>query len=202
MAYSSDPRPAVTLPHGGFFSAFAEDKIAAPPSAVYKALLDTSKYGQWNDFVTHVTINKRPESESESQDTQLKKDMVMTFTVHMTPTMTTSSKELVTQVDDCPTDSAPGHVTRIRWIMANKETFTPKFIIAAERVNEIEDLGDGTCIYRSWETFGGLAARIVKWKFGHSLQKNFEDWVAGLQRYVEEEEKQKRERKAAIELAA
>ncbi|KAH0100731.1 hypothetical protein KCU84_g9869, partial [Aureobasidium melanogenum] len=95
MAYSSDPRPAVTLPHGGFFSAFAEDKIAAPPSAVYKALLDTSKYGQWNDFVTHVTINKRPESESESQDTQMKKDMVMTFTVHMTPTMTTSSKELV-----------------------------------------------------------------------------------------------------------
>ncbi|KAG9950353.1 hypothetical protein KCU85_g3661, partial [Aureobasidium melanogenum] len=202
MAYSLNPRPAVTLPHGGFFSAFAEDKIAAPPSAVYKALLDTSKYGQWNNFVTKVTIDKQPESGSAPQDTQLKKDMVMTFTVRMSATMTTHSKELVTQIDDCPTDSAPGHITCIRWIMANKESFAPKFIIAAERVNEIEDLGDGTCIYRSWETFGGLAARIVKWKFGHSLQKNFEDWVAGLQRYVEEEEKKKMERKAAVELAA
>ncbi|KAK6004973.1 hypothetical protein QM012_007752 [Aureobasidium pullulans] len=202
MTDPNTPRPALTLPGGGYFSAFAEARIAAPPSAVYKTLLDTSSYGRWNNFVTAVKIKKRPESESEPHDVYLKKDMIMTFTVHMTPSLNTSSKELVTQVDDYPSDSAPGHITCIRWIMANKESFTPKFILAAERVNEIEDLGDGTCIYRSWETFGGLAARIVKWKFGESLQGNFKDWVSGLQQYVEEQEKQKKERQAAVELAA
>ncbi|CAD0087231.1 unnamed protein product [Aureobasidium mustum] len=198
----STPRPAVSLPGGGYFSAFAEARVAAPPSAVYKALVDTSLIGKWNNFVSSVTIDKRPGSESEPHDAHMKKDMVMTFTVHMTPSLTTSSKELVTQVDDCPSDSTPGHITCIRWIMANKENFTPKFFLAAERVNEIEDLGDGTCIYRSWETFGGLAARIVKWKFGQSLQKNFEDWVTGLQKYVEEQQKQKAERENAVEMAA
>lgn len=202
MTDPSTPRPALTLPGGGYFSAFGEARIDAPPSAVYKALVDTSAWGQWNNFVPSVTISKSPESESESHDARMKKDMVMTFTVNMTPSMTTSSKELVTQIDDCPSDSTPGHITCIRWIMANKESFTPKFIIAAERVNEIEDLGDGTCIYRSWETFGGLAARIVKWKFGQALQKNFDDWATGLQQYVEEQEKRKRERQAAVELAA
>lgn len=202
MTDLSTPRPALTLPGGGYFSAFAEARIAAPPSAVYKALVDTSIWGQWNKFVPSVTINKRSESELDSHDARMKKDMVMTFTVNMTPSMTTSSKELVIQVDDCPSDSASGHITCIRWIMANKENFTPKFVLAAERVNEIEDLGDGTCIYRSWETFGGLAARIVKWKFGQGLQKNFEDWAAGLQQYVEEQEKRKREQQAAVELAA
>ena len=90
----------------------------------------------------------------------------------------------------------------MRWIMGNKENYTPKFFLAAERVNEIEDLGDGTCIYRSWETFGGLAARIVKWKFGQVLQERFEHWVTGLQQYVEEREKRAREQKTAVEMPA
>lgn len=202
MATSDILRPAVSMPEGGFFSVYAEATVAAPPSAVYKTLIDTSTYGDWNNFVSSVAINKRPESDSVSQDALLKKDMVMTFTVHMSPTSTTQSKELVLQVDDCPSTPELGKKTVVRWIMANKENYTPKFFLAAERVNEIEDLGDGTCIYRSWETFGGLAARIVKWKFGQGLQKNFEHWVTGLQQYVEEREKRAREQKTAVEMPA
>lgn len=203
MADLSILRPAITMPEGGFFSVYAEAKVAAPPSAVYKTLVDTSTYGKWNTFVSAVAINKHPGPESESHDTLLKKDMIMTFTVHMSPTSATQSKELVLQVDDCPSSPpTPGKITTIRWIMANKENYTPKFFLAAERVNEIEDLGDGTCIYRSWETFGGVAARIVKWKFGQGLQKNFEHWVGGLQQYVEEKEKGRNEQKDAVEMAA
>ncbi|KAI4726705.1 hypothetical protein E4T49_05533 [Aureobasidium sp. EXF-10728] len=200
MSGPSAPRPTITIPNGGFFSVFAEATVQAPPSAVYNALVDTALIGQWNTFVSAVAINKRPEADSQSNDTLMKKDMVMTFTVHMTPSLTTASKELVIQVDDCPSGFEKGRITCIRWIMANKENFTPKFFLAAERVNEIEDLGDGTCIYRSWETFGGLAARIVKWKFGDSLQKNFEHWVEGLQKYVEEKEKLAKDRSNAVEM--
>lgn len=195
-------RPAITMPGGGFFSVYAEATVAAPPSAVYKTLVDTSTYGNWNKFVSSVVINKRPASDSNTTDAFLKKDIIMTFTVHMSPTMTTQSKEHVIQVDDCPTTPTPGKVTTIRWIMANKENYTPKFFLAAERVNEIEDLGDGTCTYRSWETFNGLAARIVKWKFGEGLQKNFENWVSGLKEYVEEREKRVNEQKNAVEMPA
>lgn len=191
------------MPGGGFFSAYAEVTVAAPPSAVYKTLVDTSTYGDWNSFVSSVAINKRPASDSNSNDAFLQKDMLMTFTVHMSPTMTTQSKEHVIQVDNCPsTTPSSGKITTIRWIMANKENYTPKFFLAAERVNEIEDLGDGTCIYRSWETFGGLAARIVKWKFGEGLQKNFEHWVNGLKEYVEEREKRAKEQRNAVEMPA
>jgi hypothetical protein len=200
MADLSVVRPAITMPEGGFFSVYAEATVAAPPSAVYKTLVDTSTYGKWNTFVSSVAINKRPDS--DVQDALLKKDMIMTFTVHMSPTSITQSKEHVLQVDDCPSVPSPGKKTIIRWIMANKENYTPKFFLAAERVNEIEDLGDGTCIYRSWETFGGLAARIVKWKYGQFLQKNFEHWVTGLQQYVEEQEKRAGEQKNAVEMAA
>jgi hypothetical protein len=200
MAVLSIVRPAITMPEGGFFSVYAEATVAAPPSAVYKTLVDTSTYGKWNTFVSSVAINKRPDS--DVQDALLKKDMIMTFTVHMSPTSTTQSKEHVLQVDDRPSVPSPGKKTVIRWIMANKENYTPKFFLAAERVNEIEDLGDGTCIYRSWETFGGLAARIVKWKYGQFLQKNFEHWVTGLQQYVEEQEKRAGEQKNAVEMAA
>ncbi|KAI5271457.1 hypothetical protein E4T47_05131 [Aureobasidium subglaciale] len=202
VADPSTPRPTPTIPNGGFFSAFAETKIAASPAAVYKALIDTSIWGDWNDFVSSVTITKRPSTSPESGDAIMKKDMVLSFQVNMTSSMSTTSKELVTHVDECPTGTQLGHITRINWVMDNKGNFAPKFILTAERVNEIEDLGDGTCIYRSWETFAGFAARIVKWKFGQALQKNFDNWATGLRQYVEEQDKKARERDAAIELPA
>ncbi|KEQ88375.1 hypothetical protein M438DRAFT_82129 [Aureobasidium pullulans EXF-150] len=170
MADTSTPRPTPTIPSGGFFSAYAEATVTAPPSTVYNALIDTSIWGDWNSFVPSVTIVKRSDDEADSIDPGLKKDMVLSFEVN--------------------------------WIMDNKGSFTPKFILVAERVNEIEDLGDGTCIYRSWETFSGLAARIVKWKFGQALQKNFENWVTGIKQYAQEQEQRAKDRDAAVELPA
>jgi hypothetical protein len=181
---------------------FAEATISAPPSAVYMALLDTSTWADWNTFVPSVTINKRPSTSSETVDTRLQKDMALSFHVNMTSTMTTTSKELVTQVDKVPSTLQPGQTTRVIWIMDNKSSMTPRFLLSAERVNEIEDLGDGTCVYRSWETFGGILAHIVKWKFEQTLQKNFQDWVVGLQQYIQNKERTPGERDAAIEMSA
>ena len=109
----------------------------------------------------------------------------MTFHVSMTPTFNTVSREVVSQVDAPPTDSDPaGTVTRICWTFANN-VLVPAFMLHAERVNEIERCEDGTCKYRSWETFGGPYARLVKWSYEKPLQGKFEDWVRDLKAYVE-----------------
>ena len=62
----------------------------------------------------------------------------------------------------------------------------PSFLMHAERVNEIEQLADGTCTYRTWETFAGPVARVVRWKYESVLQARFEDWVRDLKAFVEE----------------
>lgn len=120
----------------------------------------------------------------------------MTFKVSMTKHVSTVSKEIVSQLDplkiakDDSNDSeqqspSQNPVTRIGWVMDNTGMMTPSFLMKAERVNEIEDLGDGTTLYRTWETFGGPAAHFVKWKYEQTLRDRFEDWVADLKKYVE-----------------
>lgn len=203
MAESSTaPRPTPAIPTGGLFSPFAEVTVSAPPSAVYDALIDTSKWGEWNNFVPSVTITKHPSSIPKSSDARMTKDMFMTFKVNMSSSVSTVSKEIVTQVDEPPTASHLKNITRVCWVMNNSGMLTPKFLLSAERVNEIEDLGDGTCIYRSWETFAGPFARIVKWKYEQTLETNFQKWATGLQQYVEAKEKQARDKEAAVELPA
>lgn len=72
----------------------------------------------------------------------------------------------------------------------------------AERVNEIEDRGDGTCTYRTWETFGGPVARLVKWKYEAILKERFKDWAKDLKGYVERKEAIRQQRGAAVEMPA
>lgn len=193
---SSAPRPSPNIPHGGIFSPYASSTIAAPATAVYTALLDTSTWPSWNTFVPSAEITSHPSSSSPSStlDTPttspiLAKGTHMTFTVHLTPTSTTSSKELVFQIDPPPPSSPglspKGTVTRICWTLDNRASLTPTWLLRADRVNEIEDLGDGTCVYRTWETFAGPVAWIVKRAYGGQLQERFEDWVRDLKGFVE-----------------
>jgi len=58
-------------------------------------------------------------------------------------------------------------------------------MLAAERVNEIEVAEDGTCLYRTWQSFTGPYARIVKWKFGQALDDRLDDWTRELKAYAE-----------------
>lgn len=89
-------------------------------------------------------------------------------------------------------------VTRIRWNLHNASIMTPGWVIRAERVNEIEELeGDEGTEYRTWEAFGGLAARKVKSKYESVLQERFSDWCRDLKKYVEEGQQQHQQQKDA-----
>jgi len=185
-------KATTTIPDGGLFSAFGEIDINASPSIVYRALVDTTQWPKWSTFVPSVTIDKQPDEHKSSTD--LHEGTVMTLHVQMTSSFRTPSKERVNIVQGPPTNAsdAAGTVYRLCWINESN-VLVPRFMLAAERVNEIEVRGDGTCLYRSWETFAGPYARIVKWKFEQTLSQRFDDWVRDLKKYAEGVAKEQRE---------
>lgn len=197
---STSPRATPTISSGGLFSPYATAHINASPQTVYDALVDAAGWKQWNTFVPSVTV-KPPSGSTDTNNIQ--QHASMTFKVTMSYGNNTVSKEYVNILDPRPgTTSRKGSITRICWILDNKSLLTPRFLMHAERVNEIEDCGDGTCIYRTWETFGGAVARIVKWKYESLLKERFKDWVKDLKGYVEKNEAIKNERSSAIEMPA
>ncbi|GAB7347090.1 hypothetical protein MBLNU459_g3221t1 [Dothideomycetes sp. NU459] len=199
---SSHPRATPTIQSGGIFSPYSSSTIQAPAQAVYEAIIKTSDYSEWNTFVPSVAISKH--SPGVQDPTVLAKDTAMTLKVNMTSTVSTQSKELVSSVDPPPAShpNATGKVTRVCWVLDNKAAMVPRFMLHTERVNEIDDLGDGTCVYRTWGTFGGPLAWIVKWKYEQTLQERFDDWVKDLKKYVEAKEARKRQMNEAVELPA
>ena len=197
---STGPRSTPTIPTGGLFSPYATAHINATSQAVYDAILDASAWKQWNSFVPSITV--RP-PQGSTDTTKLSKNAALTFKVNMTYGVSAVSKEVVNILDPRPTaESRKGSITRICWILDNKAIVTPRFLMHAERVNEIEDQGDGTCIYRTWETFGGPLARIIRWKYEAILKERFKDWVKDLKTYVERKEAIRAERVEAFEMEA
>lgn len=177
-------RPTPTIPDGGLFSAFGEVKVNASPKIVYDAIVDTTQWPKWGTFVPQVDISSQPPEHKDS--TNLTIGAVITLHVHMTSSFKTLSKEKVNILEGPPDESAPaGTVYRIDWINESNP-LVPRFMLAAERVNEIEVVGDGTCLYRTWETFSGPYARMVKWSLEGTLSDRFADWVKDLKKYCED----------------
>ncbi|TKA68736.1 hypothetical protein B0A49_06691 [Cryomyces minteri] len=187
------PRPTPLIPEGGLFSPYASAIIRASPSRIHSIIIDTSSYPKWNTFVPNATITKQPNK--PAIDSQLAMDTHMTLKGHMTESMPFASKEIVSMLDEPKTGK--GAVTRICWNF-HGGMLLPGMVMKAERVNEIEDLGDGTCEYRTWETFGGMTAHVVRWKYGKTLQERFEDWVRDLKAYAEGDEETLEARKEEV----
>jgi len=176
-------RATPTIPDGGLFSAIGETHINASPQVVYDAVVDTTRWPEWNTFVPKVGITSQRPEDKDSKGLTL--DASITLHVHMTSSFKTLSKEKVNILEGPPKESDPaGTIYRIDWINESNP-LVPRFMLAAERVNEIEVVGDGTCLYRTWETFTGPYARIVRWKFEQTLNERFDDWVRDLQKYCE-----------------
>nr|POE72797.1 hypothetical protein CFP56_30736 [Quercus suber] len=181
------PRESHNMRDGGVFSVYASTQIAAPAAAVFDALLAIEHWPTWNSFVPEVKVTKHPRS--HTKNLRMEAGTFMTFTVQMTASHRTTSKEVCTHVGQLKTwQDHPGHaVTHIRWSLDNANSFLPGFIMRAERTNEIEELQDGTTVYRTWETFGGWAAGTVRKKHGQALQERFADWARDLKGFVEKE---------------
>lgn len=66
--------------------------------------------------------------------------------------------------------------------MDNAGLLAPGFMLKTERVCEIEELDDGTSIFRTWQTFAGLGARLVQRKWEKVLQERYLDLVRDVRR--------------------
>lgn len=180
------PRPSPAVPNPTF-SVLGHAIINAPPSAVHNALLDLSNYGKWNTFIPSATI-KRPAA-GQTSTTHMQQGTQFEFRVKMSEKSTTSSNELCTFVEPVKVASEDDErpTTTVRWCFDSSGVPLLKYLLQAEHVNELTDLGDGRTEYVHWESFGGTLATFIKWSNGEGLGQNFRNWAEDLKKYVEDQ---------------
>ncbi|KAJ5769290.1 hypothetical protein N7520_003849 [Penicillium odoratum] len=167
--------------------------IAAPSTAIWAALTNTSTWPSWNEFVPRVTIRSQPNTESNI-DTELspilQRGTKMTFHVRMDPTSTKPQKATDTQLVVTEFEAPnPETNTAGRIVWASDSEAPGGFsasLLTAEREHEIKDVEGGTEV-RNWENQVGWLVYAVKWMYGKRLERNFDLWVEDLKRFVEGE---------------
>lgn len=70
---------------------------------------------------------------------------------------------------------------RIHW----KAMQAPDFLLRAQRVQEVVDLGEGRSEYVTYASFGGYGASVVKWTNGSKLIDRFGDMARDLKGWSE-----------------
>jgi hypothetical protein len=166
--------PTPLIPDGGVLTVSSSTVISASASTIFSAIVDTANWYKWNTFVPSVEILKQPSNHNDNAE-KLGIGTDMRFNVCMKPGGSiTSSLEQVTVLDP--------EAGKICW----KFTGAPSWLLRAERVHEITNKEDNTCEYRTWETFAGPMAYVIRSIYGNVLQDRFNDWANDLKRYTEE----------------
>ena len=169
-------------PQGGSaFTVTASATIKASMQPILDALLDTSLWPQWNNFVPRVTFSKAPEDADDSE--RLRPGVLFTEHVDMAGrgrSTIVKMKLLMTSLDEI-TESGR-HGFRVVWLGKGY----PSWALRTERVHEIynSDSSDET-VYDVYETFSGPLAWAVKFFVGKTLVKRFGQWNGELKGFVE-----------------
>jgi hypothetical protein len=185
----STPRPTPTVPNPTF-SVSGHSIIDAPIEAVYDALLDLASYREWNTLVTNATVTKPAVGQTSTTRMQTGTHFDLRVKMNDKASLSTS-KELcvLTEPVKTPSEADPTPTTTARWVMDAAGTFPLlSYLLQAEHVNELRDLGDGRTEYTHWESFGGVISHAVKWFAGEDLARHFESWPGDLKAYVEKKQ--------------
>ncbi|KAK5116204.1 hypothetical protein LTR62_008530 [Meristemomyces frigidus] len=184
-ASSSAFRPTHSIPKGGLFSIYADIAIDAPVQAVCDVILDVLHWKDWNDFYGDVDITGHPHP--HSKNLKMMEGTNMDFNIHTASEETSKLHMTCSHIGRVRTleDHDPPALTHIRWTYHNAGHMQPGFILRAERENEMEDLGNGKTMYRTWQSFSGLAAKGYRKKFEESLKGRFQEWCSDLKKQVE-----------------
>lgn len=181
ISSATDPIPVPSYPTGGLFAILSEITIDSSPSDTLDALLDLASYPKWNTFVPRATIISTPSSSSTNElDTRLQVGTAVNFDVYMKGPGTTrrDTPILVTIVEEL-NDGRNGY--RVAW----KALGYSAWVLRSERVQEIVDLSSGKTQYKTWETFGGPLAYVLRALYKEDLILRFRDWSNDLKGYVE-----------------
>jgi len=183
---STHPRPTPTVPNPTF-SVPGHAIIDAPIEAVYDALLDLASYREWNTLVTNATVTKP--AVGQTSTTRMQKGTHFDLRVKMNEKASLqSSKELCNLAEPVKKSSEadPTPTTTVSWVMDSAGLMS--YLLQAEHINELTDLGDGRTEYTHWESFGGVVSYAVKWLAGDDLARHFRSWPGDLKAYVEKKQ--------------
>ncbi len=166
---------------GGSFTVRATTTISAPPELVLEALLDTSTWPKWNNFVPRVSIA----TTSKDSDNTSRLNAGTLFTEHVDMagrgrSTIVKMKLLMTTLDDMQEPARRGF--KVVWLGKGY----PDWALRSERVHEIYEDGDaGRTVYDVYETFSGPLAWFVKFFVGTTLVWRFGQWNGELKAFVE-----------------
>lgn len=181
----ADPLPVPSYPTGGLFTIIASITIHASPSEILDAILDLESYHKWNTFVPRATVVSTSSSSSTNEpDTRAQVGTTLTLHAYIKGpgTACRETPVLVTIIDELG-DGRNGY--RVVW----KAVGFNAWVLRSERVQEMVDLGSGNTQYKTWETFGGPLAYVIRALHKENLISRFLDWTNDLKGYVEGLEK-------------
>ena len=175
--------PPIPTPHwgsqsGSSFTVRATTTINTLPQPVLDALLDTSTWPQWNNFVPRCSITTATKDSNRLHPGTL-------FTEHVDMagrgrSTIVKMKLLMSSLDELHEPTRRGF--KVVWLGKGY----PDWALRTERVHEIyeETVGGGT-VYDVYETFSGPLAWFVKFFVGATLVKRFGQWNGELKAFVE-----------------
>lgn len=176
----------VPTPHWGAqtgvaFTIRATATIHSHPQAVLDALLDTSTWPQWNNFVPRASLARQ--SDDSDNSSRLRPGIIFTEHVDMAGrgrSTIVKMKLLMTTLDDMKESGRRGY--KAVWLGKGY----PSWALRSERVHEIYNGDvDGETVYDVYETFSGPLAWAVKVFVGNALVKRFGQWNRELKGFVE-----------------
>ena len=177
--------PPVPTPHwgsqsGSSFTVRATTTISTLPQPVLDALLDTSTWPQWNNFVPRCSVTK-----ATKDSNRLHPGTIFTEHVDMAGrgrSTIVKMKLLMTCLDELQEPTRRGF--KVVWLGKGY----PDWALRTERVHEIyEETEGGGTVYDVYETFSGPLAWFVKFFVGATLVKRFGQWNGELKAFVEGE---------------
>ncbi|KFY63380.1 hypothetical protein V496_03992 [Pseudogymnoascus sp. VKM F-4515 (FW-2607)] len=176
------------------FTIYARIPIAAPPTIVLRALLDTASWASWNTFIPAAEIHSRgtPVPSLAGSADLLGIGAKFTMCVNMSGKSEAErgpveklrkSNELLSLVEELVPEREEG---RKGWRMAwNADGH---FMLRGDRVQEIVETDEG-CEYVTWESFGGMMAPVIRLAVGAALVDRFADQGRDLKAWCEGEGK-------------
>lgn len=177
------PTPYWGSQSGASFTVRATTTINARPQPVLDALLDTSTWPAWNNFVPRASLSN-PSKDSSDDASRLHPGTVFTEHVDMAGrgrSTIVKMKLLMTTLDEMNESERRG--VKVVWLGKGY----PDWALRSERVHEIyeEDDGGGGTVYDVYETFSGPLAWAVRFFVGGTLVKRFGQWNGELKAFVE-----------------
>ena len=175
------PTPHWGAQSGAAFTVRATTTIDARPQPVLDALLGTSTWPQWNNFVPRASLSN-PSRDSDDPS-RLHPGTLFTEHVDMAGrgrSTIVKMKLLMTTLDEVNEPDKKGF--KVVWLGKGY----PDWALRSERVHEIyaEEGGGGT-VYDVYETFSGPLAWAVKFFVGRTLVKRFGQWNGELKAYLQ-----------------